>query len=141
MPKPTPIISVNPETVARRNFSAHVQSVAFNLVLSKHMIDLLGAVRDWGFPYGKLEPAEFDATTRVANGAQQYIMMLKALERRGLVIYQEPDTEKYGNQRLIIPNGKPSVILSRAGELTCELLIEAGLLAKRQTPQQLKKRA
>jgi hypothetical protein len=126
---------VNPETVARNNFAGYVQSVAFQLSLSRRMIDLLQVVRDYGYPHQTKETAEsyaefkeWDSRCRTSNGAHQYISFMRALERRGLIIFNHTsDRErKQGDKR---------VWLSRAGELTCELLVESGLLAPAAIPQ------
>ena len=42
---------VDPEREARGKFASHVQSIAFNLTLSRRMIDCLQSVRDYGWPH------------------------------------------------------------------------------------------
>lgn len=117
---------VNPQVDARKQFQAHVQSIAFNLTLSRRMIDLLQIVRDWGFPHGRSidQDASWWEKSRVPaqTGNDQFIMMVKALIARGLVLHDSrPDKQRKAGDKVYY--------LSRAGELTCELLVEAGLIA------------
>jgi len=125
---------VNPDEQARRKFASHVQNVAFNLTLSRRMIDLLQVVRDYGFPYyvvgSKQQREEYDRFKSVCeyqNGAHQYINMVNALERRGLVILK-PFTKK-------TKIGDRNIVLSRAGEIVCDMLVESGLMPCRNEAQ------
>jgi hypothetical protein len=123
---------VNPEEMARVAFSNHVQSVAFQMSLSKGMIAELQVIRDWGYP--RLFPKSGEP-----GGGQQYdedwmkkhdrykgmfprvmshfMVYRPPLERRGLA-YSNPNC----------PFGDPQWVLTRAGGLMCELLVEAGLM-------------
>jgi hypothetical protein len=109
------------EEEARRKFSEHVQSIAFNLTLSRRMISLLQTVRDYGFPGDGIEQKKRSGeVTMTPNGSHQYIMFSRALQNRGLIIHKWP-----------VPKGDPTLVLSRSGELICELLVEAGLMPKK----------
>lgn len=114
---------VDPEEQASRLFSEHVQNIAFNLTLSRRMVGLLEAVRDFGFPSccgdNDLERRRFYyGVTQYGNGAYMFIKYIRAIENRGLVIHQF-------NQE-----GKPTFVLSKAGKLVCELLVECGLMSR-----------
>lgn len=131
-------IAVKLQQQAQSNFASHVQSIAFNLTLSRRMIDCLQTVRDYGFPHydrpSKEEEAlrqSFDVVThRVHNTARRqfitrnFVGFMTSLERRGLVVFQT-STMRYHD----IPHGTRTVILSRAGDLVCQLMVEAGLMA------------
>lgn len=136
---------INPQVEARKNFSAFTQSVAFQISLSKRMVDVLRAVRDHGFPhigYGKdASPAEeevyreqqrvFDKHIVRGNTiykAHDFVSVIKALERRGLVICYRKGWNNYKKH-------EKTMELSLAGEIMCELLVEAGLI-----PAELPKR-
>jgi hypothetical protein len=41
---------IRPTELAQEKFASHVQSIAFQLTLSRRMIDCLRVVRDYGFP-------------------------------------------------------------------------------------------
>lgn len=123
----------NPEKKAREAFSNHVQSVAFQISLSRAMIEELHVIRDWGYPrhYAKRGEQGFDRETvsSMENKWDEWDAMYPrvmrhamthrpALERRGLVY--STDNPKLGER---------SWKLTHAGKLICELLVEAGLLA------------
>jgi hypothetical protein len=101
------------------HFANYVQSVAFNMTLSRHMIEGLGLIRDFGRCFnGGNSPVPVSA--RVNSYA---VPIAHALKRRGLV-------EHYND---VSPSKKVATApwvyrLTRAGELTCELLVEADLL-------------
>jgi len=119
MKKSNVVMLVDQQVAAQRNFSAHVQSVAFSLTLSKNMIGTLQWVRDWGYPHN--DPNRFchdgrKLTPRTASGADFFITFVRALINRGLVIHNEPNV------------GKQSYELSNAGRLVCDLLVESGIM-------------
>jgi len=121
---------------ARTDFASHVQSIAFNLTLSRRMIDCLQAVRDYGWPHagrdgrevGIVPPEAEAATTRIHHrGATTFVThnvvgFMGSLKNRGLVYWNPTEW----NERKV---GDRTILLSRAGELVCELLVEAGLMA------------
>lgn len=128
---------VDPEREARQNFASHVQSIAFNLTLSRRMIDCLQAVRDYGWPSDgqhydasmDRERKEYDKiVTRIHHRdskefrTHNFVGFMGALSNRGLV-YWSPNP--YDKRK----KGERSMLLSHAGELVCELLVEAGLMA------------
>jgi len=138
---------VRPEVQAREKFAAHVQSVAFQISLSRKMIDLLQVVRDYGFPhcaYNRNNKEENDAHTqtwlknrecvRISNGTEQFSMFMHAIVRRGLV-YANP--KEHRDRK----DGDRAFLLSRAGELVCDLLVEAGLMAPAQESARERRRA
>ncbi len=122
----------NPEADANRAFSEYVQAVAFQMSLSKAMIAELHVIRDWGYPrsfpkrgenvaLSKAEAERDFAEYRKWNSTypreMRHAMTHRpALERRGLAYSVEPKL------------GERAWHLTRAGALTCELLVEAGLL-------------
>lgn len=125
MAKVVPLI--NHEHEARAAFQAHTQSVAFQLSLSRRMIDALQVVRDYGFPvqaHTKENMAERNEMEKdiftYPNGSHQFYNVMGSLKSRGLVIH---------NQFKWSEIGKRVFTLSHAGELTCQLLVEAGLMA------------
>lgn len=105
---------------ARHMFSSYVQSVAFNMTLSRNMVDALCAVRDFG---GVISQAA-KATVNQHVGSHSAPLM-GALMRRGLVWHDCPETV---NGIMREPPGHRWFKLTRAGELMCELLVEAGLI-------------
>lgn len=131
---------VDPELEARKQFASHVQSIAFSLTLSRRMIDCLQAARDYGWPHYEPETAEKTAERRSfdkivqnvhhrANGKEfvthQFVMHFGSLKNRGLVYWNPtPFHDK--------KNGERVIILSRAGEMVCELLVECGLMAAKE---------
>lgn len=130
---------VDPEREARQNFASHVQSIAFNLTLSRRMIDCLQSVRDYGWPHLGQEATKEDwqrdkqekwVTTRLHNRGQStfvtdnFVGFMRALSNRGLVFWNDKPYEQK-------KKGERTIFLSRAGELTCELLVEGGLMAPR----------
>ena len=131
---------ITPQEDARDKFSRNVQSIAFQLTLSRRMIDCLRAVRDYGFPHGArtsedAETRRYETTcTSVVKrqhkrGTSSFITdnfvgFMRSLDNRGLVVWNQTDYSKR-------KTGDPALKLSRAGELTCELLVEAGLMPAR----------
>lgn len=118
-------IDNNKQEAARAAFSGYVQSVAFNMTLSRNMVDALVAVRDFGGCWG----AKQAGTVNQHVGSHSAPLM-GALIRRGLVWHDWVQSA---------PAGHIYFKLTRPGELMCELLAEAGLIAaqgktsKRQT--------
>lgn len=120
---------VNPEDQARVAFSNHVQSVAFQMSLSKGMIAELEVIRDWGYPrlfpkvgeagkkYDDWRKKHAKYTGMFPRVMSHFMVYRPALERRGLA-YSQPNC----------PFGEPQWVLTRAGGLMCELLVEAGLM-------------
>lgn len=123
------------EDMARANFSAHVQSVAFQISLSRRMIELLKQTRDYGFPHNddwqvavshrravglRLHKA---SGIRKAYETHDFVGPIKSLEKRGLIILDDrPFSER--------KKGDKYIQLSLAGEIMCELLVEAGLISQ-----------
>jgi hypothetical protein len=120
---------VNPEIAAREQFAGAVQGVAFQLTLSRRMIDCLQLVRDYGFPH--LGGRATDTNWKVMGDAPVATWTLHndelrfyALQRRGLVYFDPTPSSKR-------KTGQRTVLLSCAGQLTCALLVEAGLMSDR----------
>ena len=108
-------------------FSAYVQSVAFHMTLSRNMIEALGLIRDCG------TIAHGEATPRVSSYS---VPIARSLAHRGLVEHWTSVFPQHQGKGLA--DKIPWVYrLTRAGELTCELLVEAELLHK---PQRKSKR-
>lgn len=113
------------EAEARAAFGNYVQSIAFNLTLSRTMIDGLRIVRDFGYPAGYVREEDRPAgleTLRSPSGQCMWTTACQALIRRGLVFHDYIAPNQHP------PAGHRYFKLTRAGELTCELLVEAGLL-------------
>jgi hypothetical protein len=110
---------VNPEEQARVAFSNHVQSVAFQMSLSRLMVEGLQMVRDWGHQWNaNSSQDEGKYSQRLRSHAVSY---MESLIRRGLVFHD------------FVPHAKAEpghryYKLTRAGGLMCELLVEAGLI-------------
>lgn len=134
------ITMVDPEMQARKNFSSHVQSIAFNLSMSRRMIDCLQAVRDYGWPhFGDKESAEWwkdrkeheSVITRIHHRdsgsfvTHNFVGFMNALSNRGL-IYWNPTPEREKKK------GDRTLLLSHAGELVCDLLVECDLMPARE---------
>lgn len=127
---------VNPQTVAREQFASAVQSVAFQLTMSRRMIDCLQVVRDYGFPHlgdratdtdwqlDKTQAIVVQRPSRNGGTAHNFVGFMRALQHRGLIYFNPTPWNKR-------KTGQRTVLLSRAGELTCELLMEAGLMSGR----------
>jgi hypothetical protein len=115
------------ERDANERFANHVQSIAFNLTLSRAMIEGLRLVRDWGMPEGRdisrnhgwAKPKP-DNELRSPSGQDLWTTAVQALIRRGLVFHDWIETA---------PKGHRYFKLTRAGDLVCDLLVEARLLA------------
>lgn len=103
---------------ARAAFASYTQAIAFNMTLSRPMVEMLGLLRDYT-PGDFIGDLKRSATPYINSN---FVPVIKRLEARGLVWhdYIEPR---------IAPKGHRYHKLTRAGELMCDLLIEAGLLA------------
>lgn len=120
------------EHEARINFSDHVQSIAFNLTLSRRMIGMLQIVRDHQWRAGD-EIADdaysimCNEKTKniITNGGQSnynWYSLEHSLVRRGLIY------RPYNPKTELREPGMPLAQLTQAGKLVCELLVEAGLM-------------
>ncbi|MGD9883384.1 MAG: hypothetical protein AB7F22_28930 [Reyranella sp.] len=90
-------------------FREHVQSVAFHLTLSRQMIDALQIVRDTDEWVG----------SGALSGFARWVPATRAIERRGLIFH---------DWREGWPKHHRIYQLTKAGELVCELCVEAGLM-------------
>lgn len=125
------------EHQARQKFADHVQSIAFNLTLSRRMVNMLQIIRDQIDGVGDgLDPENVEAVRRrkivdnvirSPNGAMNSYTLYHSLETRGLVYRPERPNKNNAFARENL--GTPFMLLTRAGELVCELLVEAGLMA------------
>lgn len=113
-------ITDNKQAEAKAAFSGYVQSVAFNMTLSRHMVDALGAVRDFGDTRSALQAGAVNGHVGTHSAP-----LMGALIRRGLVWHDFPEGRREPGHRYFK--------LTRAGELMCELLVEAGLIAALQS--------
>lgn len=137
--KPTKLsIVANAEQQTNHRFQAYVQSVAFHMTLSKAMIGTLGLIRDFGWPLrtaaSGMSWSESNGILKQlhGNGADAFVQHFRAIEARGLAVHcpspshqelaamTEKQRKKWDDHR--------HYRLTRAGELVCELLVEAGLL-------------
>ncbi len=116
-------------------FSEYVQSVAFNMTLSRAMIATLHYVRDCETWQQEMATAGTEGNRlkiipRASNGADMFIPHIRAVERRGLVEFvdYEMHPDRPGKPMGWRPKGYRPFVLTRAGELVCELLVEAGLM-------------
>lgn len=105
-------IDSNKQATAKANFAGYVQSVAFTMTLSKNMVDMLEAVRDYQTGQKLYEQGDGRIQTHT-------VPLLHSLSRRGLVWHDYVSPA---------PAGHRYHKLTRAGELMCELLVEAGLI-------------
>jgi hypothetical protein len=126
---------IRPTELAQEKFASHVQSIAFQLTLSRRMIDCLRVVRDYGFPTTDGSPRQrrleaknrrvvkrhHSSSTHRAFVTDNFVGFMRSLDNRGLVIWNETPWEKR-------KPGDRTVFLTKAGELTCLLLVEAGLM-------------
>ena len=120
-------IAENKTAEARATFAGYVQSVAFNMTLSRNMVDMLGVVRDQqAAGYDSYSKIFEDQGTRRSYVGGHSVPLFNSLMRRGLVIHNHWD----GDVNNPAPKGWRYHELTRAGELMCELLVEAGLLAR-----------
>jgi hypothetical protein len=117
------------EHISNEKFRGYVQRVAFQITLSERMIRALCVVRDYpAYNNNKTSEearSEYEKTEIRSLSTQAqciWITEFNALERRGLA-YHNPTTKENP-----WPNGHVFYKLTRAGELMCELLIEAGLM-------------
>lgn len=119
-------IAENKTAEARATFAGYVQSVAFNMTLSRNMVDMLGVVRDsQNAGYASYSQVFSDRGSRRSYVGGHSVPLFNSLMRRGLVIHNHWD----GGVHNPSPKGWRYHELTRAGELMCELLVEAGLLA------------
>lgn len=104
---------------ARRAFAGHVQSVAFHMTLSRNMIEVLHMLRDLGeIPWRRYDDPE---RSRINSHS---VPLLRALSARGLVWHDF----FHGTMAEADEAGHQWHKLTRAGELMCELLVEANLI-------------
>jgi hypothetical protein len=120
------------DQAAREKFAAFTQSVAFQISLSRRMIELLREARDYGFPHNDnfevgqkhrevVSIRHHRCEDRKDFVSHDLVTVVRSLERRGLIIMDDrPFHERAKGDRWIR--------LSLAGEIMCELLVEAGLL-------------
>ena len=123
---------------AREKFANHVQSIAFNLTLSRSMIGALAMIRDFNGYGCAHDDMEWGEIKRIYGPRIDglFVPLMRAVERRGLVVHNP------------LPEGKkmhecPSHVfyqLTKAGELVCELLVEAGLIPARVEEKKLSRR-
>lgn len=144
--QPKPEI-INPQPEAQQKFASHVQSIAFNLTLSRRMIDCLQAVRDYGFPCmvgasleeDKLDREQRAVTRRIHQGEKRnfftnnFVGFMRSLDNRGLIIWRTQS--RLGRS---LKKGEKLIVLSKAGELVCALLVEAGLMEPEKCPPKKK---
>ena len=129
-------IADNKTAEARATFAGYVQSVAFNMTLSRNMVDMLGVVRDQqAAGYASYSKILDDRGTHRDWVGRHSVPLFNSLMRRGLVIYNHWEA---GPQRKPAPDDWRYHELTRAGELMCELLVEAGLLARLLVPAKRK---
>ena len=110
-------LAANKLAEARANFAGYVQSVAFSMTLSRNMVDGLYAIRELGCIGAAGEQGLVSHTV-----GRHFAPISGSLIRRGLVWhdYLPPSKAEPGHRHFK---------LTRAGELMCELLVEAGLMA------------
>lgn len=101
-------------------FADHVTSTAFFLSISKKQIKYMQHL--FNYPYGTGNHYNYELSGIDGSGAcpNNFIASFNSLERKGLI------------ERVVIDD-KTNLgykKLTRAGELTCELLIEAGLMLR-----------
>lgn len=127
-------VKLDREAGARAAFSNYVQSVAFNLTLSKQMIAGLQMIRDYWVD------AEHLPTMGNPNYKSPRILavshtynIVHSLTRRGL-IYNVPRQKPIESM-----DNHQSWRLTSAGKLVCELLVEAGLMMSRSEVRKAKR--
>lgn len=123
------------EQQGRIQFQRYVQRVAFNLTLSAPMIACLEWIRDdpgVGMEERDSQPFAPNVVS-ISGKAHIYVTEVRALERRGLVWYDEPK----GKNKW--PRGHKYQRLTRVGELTCDLLVEAGMMQSRKVVKKIRK--
>lgn len=108
-------ISIAKREQANAIFRDHVQSIAFHLTLSRRMIDCLAAIRE-------CEPGLSSRWSEQMAQNGRFVPDAHALIRRGLV---------YHDWRQGWPKDHKIYNLTKAGELVCDLCVEAGLMAPR----------
>ena len=115
------------EAEAQTAFAGYVQSVAFHMTLSRNMIDLLCVVRDWGHGTEIWNDSRgfhhMKHPLSTGHVSSHSVPLMDALKRRGLV-YHNPFNKGMGRE----PAHWRWFVLTRAGELTCQLLVEANLI-------------
>lgn len=123
----------DPLVAARCNFANYVQAVAFQVTLSRGMISMLGYVRDLLPHPGNLN--DVPATGLPPRVDSHFVPYVERLIKRGLVWHDHPQLP-VGQFHPI--KGHRYYRLTRAGELMCELLVEAGLLAPQKRQRRTK---
>jgi hypothetical protein len=83
----------NRESDARSRFSEHVQSIAFNLTLSRRMIGLLQTVRDYGFPERNTQARRDQASVVLSKPGT---LVCELLVEAGLMPNAKSDAKKQG---------------------------------------------
>lgn len=124
------------EADAAARFGSYVQSIAFNLTLSRQMIETLRIIRDFGWPLNMTpEQNRYGLEQlRAINGNRNTDLAtpFRALERRGLAYHAPSPSDiefrKMSDAERAKWNGHRHYRLTRPGELVCELLVEAGLM-------------
>lgn len=114
------------ESEARAAFAGYTQSVAFQMSLSRGMIEMLWAVRDFG---GKAFHSDGGEHIFTGRNSRHFITYGSALSRRGLV-YHVPFPQR--STQADIDSGRYGWHLSEAGVAVCQLLVIAGLIAPQQ---------
>lgn len=119
-------------------FQNYVQNVAFHMTLSKAMISMLGLIRDYGWPlYGAHENGNYNASVAVlrtmhGGRSDSHVMHFRSLEHRGLATHHPSpgfrELQLMSDEERVKWKNHRHYQLTRAGELMCELLVEAGLL-------------
>lgn len=124
---------------SRVAFRRYVTRVAFQLTLSEPMIAALKYCRDdpghtsWTDSSNYKKGSDYDMIRAVGDSRTHlFIVEMKALERRGLVFHNPTEKPEQGH---VFHK------LTRVGELTCELLVVAGLMMPAAAPRRKKARA
>jgi len=128
------------EHASKQKFRGYVQRVAFQLTLSEPMIRMLRLIRDYPAHTSKLTNEQRKNQYNHFNMkdgyvADLFIKEITALEKRGLA-YHNPSPKNNP-----WPEGWVFYKLTRAGELTCNLLEEAGLIQPKLEVSKRKKAA
>ncbi len=117
------------EHSANIKFRGYVQRVAFQVTLSEPMIRALQVIRDYpAYSNNKtnkdlIKEHKQTEIRSLSNQAQcVWIVEISALERRGLAYHNPAPKNNPWPENWVFYK------LTRAGELMCELLIEAGLM-------------
>lgn len=115
-----------------QKFGEYAQSTAFVMTLSKGMISALQYVRD--MPTNDVVLNRIDGNRKTFLLSSHFVPTIKSVERRGLVNWhpyeKHPEYDRTNPWKTL--RNHRSWTLTRAGELMCELLVEAGLMAEKQ---------